>query len=185
MTTLEETFEPVELTRDDIRVRIYAVPYLNPRYYGRQLDVEPTHAAVLGEVCTRIREDNEKRNAGENPADFTIVMAHATVSEHGDFDESVRSSSERNISVGGVDWVPAALFNGFDYTALGHIHRRYPVTDLTRYSGSPLPFSFSEEANKNGAYLLNLTAREGCVKAQIESHEWRTRLPLKTLTELQ
>ena len=106
MTTLKETFEPVELTRDDIRVRIYAVPYLNPRYYGRQLDVEPTHAAVLGEVCTRIREDNEKRNAGENPADFTIVMVHATVSEHGDFNESVRSSSERNINVGGVDWVP-------------------------------------------------------------------------------
>ena len=119
---------------------------------------------------------------GITPADFTIVMAHATVSEHGDFNESVRSSSERNISVGGVDWVPAALFNGFDYTALGHIHRRYPVTDRVQYSGSPLPFSFSEEANKNGAYLLNLTAREGCVKVQIESHEWRTRLPLKTLT---
>ena len=182
VTTLKETFEPVELTRDDIRVRIYAVPYLNPRYYGRQLDIEPTHAAVLGNVCTRIREDNEKRNAGENPADFTIVMAHATVSEHGDFDESVRSSSERNISVGGVDWAPAALFEGFDYTALGHIHRRYPVTDRVQYSGSPLPFSFSEEANKNGAYLLNLTSREGCVKVQIESHEWRTRLPLKTLT---
>ena len=95
---------------------------------------------MLGEVCTRIREDNEKRNAGDNPADFTIVMAHATVSEHGDFNESVRSSSERNISVGGVDWVPAALFNGFDYTALGHIHRRYPVTDRVQYSGSPLPF---------------------------------------------
>ena len=87
---------------------------------GVSLMLSPPHAAVLGEVCTRIREDNEKRNAGRTRR-FHHVMVHATVSEHGDFNESVRSSSERNISVGGVDWVPAALFNGFDYTALGHI----------------------------------------------------------------
>lgn len=182
VTTLEETHRPVEFTRDGLRVRIYAIPYLNPRYYGRQLDVEPTHATVLGEVCRRLREDNVRRNAGDRPADFTLVMAHATVSEHGEFDEAVRAASERNISVGGIDWVPAALFDGFDYVALGHIHRRYPVTDSVRYSGSPLPFSFSEEKNKNGAYLLNLSIEEGHAKVQIGSHEWDTRLPLKTLT---
>ena len=33
------------------------------------------------------------------------------------------SESERDISVGGVDLVPAAVFDGVDYVALGHLHR--------------------------------------------------------------
>ena len=34
---------------------------------------------------------------------------------------------------------------GYDYLALGHIHRPQPVTEKARYSGSPIPMNFDED----------------------------------------
>ena len=84
-------------------------------------------------------------------------MAHAFVSG------ATPSDSERVITVGGVDSVAAGVFTGcgFDYLALGHLHRPQNVTipqpdgkhmnvfhfgrtPQARYSGSLLAYSFSE-----------------------------------------
>lgn len=54
--------------------------------------------------------------------------------------------SERTV-IGGVEFVPASAFDeGIAYTALGHIHRpqRVGKRENVRYSGSPLPMSFTE-----------------------------------------
>ena len=178
-TTLEDATRPVELVEGTQRIHVYAIPYLAPRLHAAALGVEPTHRAVLGAVTDAIRSDIADRRARGEGADRVIVMSHATVSDTaGNADTTPRSDSERDISVGGIDWVPAFLFEGFDYVALGHIHKRYPVTPTVRYSGSPLGFSFSEETNRNGAYLLELTPGEEPI---ITGHEWATRVPMKTL----
>ncbi len=56
------------------------------------------------------------------------------------------SASERSIHIGNLGAIDAACFEGFAYTALGHIHRPQSVggRDHVRYSGSPLPLSFAE-----------------------------------------
>lgn len=178
-TTIEDATRPVELTDGTLRVHVYAIPYLAPRLHATALGVDPTHQAVLGAVTNAIRADAAERRARGEGADRIIVMSHATVSDTtGSADTTPRSDSERDISVGGIDWVPASLFDGFDYVALGHIHKRYPVTHTIRYSGSPLGFSFSEEHNRNGAYLIELTPGE---EPAISSHEWATRVHMKTL----
>lgn len=178
-TTIEDAARPVELTDGTQRVHVYAIPYLAPRLHATALGVEPTHQAVLGAVTDAIRADAAGRRARSEGADRIIVMSHATVSDTtGSADTTPRSDSERDISVGGIDWVPASLFDGFDYVALGHIHKRYPVTHTIRYSGSPLGFSFSEEHNHNGAYLIELNPGE---EPTISSHEWATRVHMKTL----
>ena len=178
-TTLEDATRPVELTDGTQRVHVYAIPYLAPRLHAIALGVDPTHQAVLGAVTDAIRADAAERHARGEGADRIIVMSHATVSDTaGSADTTPRSDSERDISVGGIDWVPASLFDGFDYVALGHIHKRYPVTHTIRYSGSPLGFSFSEEHNRNGAYLIELNPGE---EPTISSHEWATRVHMKTL----
>ena len=178
-TTLEDATRPVELVEGTQRVHVYAIPYLAPRLHATALGVEPTHRAVLSAVTDAIRADIADRRARGEGADRVIVMSHATVSNTaGNADTTPRSDSERDISVGGIDWVPASLFDSFDYVALGHIHKRYPVTATIRYSGSPLGFSFSEETNRNGAYLIELTPGEEPV---ITGHEWATRVPMKTL----
>ena len=56
----------------------------------------------------------------------------------------MKSDSEEH-TVGGLDQIDAAVFDAFDYVALGHIHRPQRVRRETlRYAGSPLKYSFSE-----------------------------------------
>ncbi|MFW2380920.1 MAG: exonuclease SbcCD subunit D [Acidimicrobiales bacterium] len=54
-------------------------------------------------------------------------------------------------SVGGTDHIGAEVFEGFSYTALGHLHRPQTVrgSETIRYSGTPLPYSFSETDPKS------------------------------------
>ncbi len=58
------------------------------------------------------------------------------------------SDSERDIHVGNAAAVDASIFSGFDYVALGHIHRPQIIgkNEMVRYSGSPIALSFSENA---------------------------------------
>ncbi|MBQ1235366.1 MAG: exonuclease SbcCD subunit D, partial [Oscillospiraceae bacterium] len=61
------------------------------------------------------------------------------------------------ISVGGTDNVDAAVFEGFDYVALGHIHGPQNVgSERIRYCGTPLKYSFSEAGHKKSVSLVEL-----------------------------
>lgn len=75
----------------------------------------------------------------------SIVVAHAFVTG------GTVSDSERQLVVGGTGEVPSALFKLFSYTALGHLHRPQSIgsSGRIRYSGTPLPYSFSEEHQKS------------------------------------
>jgi len=57
-----------------------------------------------------------------------------------------------------VGQVPAELFAGFGYVALGHLHGQQTVAGHLRYSGSPLPYSFSEASHRKGSWLVELDA---------------------------
>ena len=81
-----------------------------------------------------------------------MVLAHAFVAG------GTPSESERDISVGGVSQVPVALFDGIDYTALGHLHGRATLAESVRYSGSPIAYSFSEAGHLKGSWLVELGA---------------------------
>ncbi len=60
------------------------------------------------------------------------------------------SDSERQLDVGGTGAVAAEVFQGFSYTALGHLHRPQHIGVPTlRYSGTPMAYSFSENHQKS------------------------------------
>ena len=86
------------------------------------------------------------------PGARSVVLAHAFVGG------GLPSESERDICVGGVDLVPAAVFDGVDYVALGHLHRPQTLTPRLRYSGSPLAYSFGEAGQQKQAWLVELDA---------------------------
>jgi exonuclease SbcD len=67
--------------------------------------------------------------------------------------------------VGGVGQVPAEVFDGFSYAALGHLHGQQTLASHLRYSGSPLPYSFSEAAHHKGSWLIELDG-EGSARAE-------------------
>ena len=53
------------------------------------------------------------------------------------------------IGLSGVDSIPTEILKGFDYVALGHIHKPQRIGENSYYSGSPLPLRFSETAPKS------------------------------------
>jgi exonuclease SbcD len=67
------------------------------------------------------------------------------------------SESERGLTVGGTGAVPAALFDGFDFVALGHLHRPQLLGEgRIHYSGSALKYSFDEAAGVKSVSVVTL-----------------------------
>jgi DNA repair protein SbcD/Mre11 len=156
---------PVMLQDAHGPVAIYGVPYLEPDAVRGQLpeadagpprgEVAPRgHAGVLGHAVRCIRADADARGVRRR-----VVMAHGWVTG------GAASESERDITVGGIGQVPAGLFGGFSYVALGHLHGQQTLAGHLRYSGSPLPYSFSEASHRKGSWLVELSG-DGTVKAE-------------------
>lgn len=105
-----------------------------------------------------------------------VLAAHFFVTGN-DGREPELSDSESGISVGGLDMVPASLFERFHYTALGHIHRPQCMWEgKVYYAGSPMKYSFSEAKGEKSVNLVELDG-EGQVKvsrrALCPPHEMR------------
>ncbi len=152
---------------DDGAVVVYPVPFLEPDLLRARWDLPARagHQAVLARAMDLVRADL----AGRPPGTRSVVLAHAFVVG------GQAGGSERSIAVGGVESVGADVFAGFDYVALGHLHRSQIVGDRIRYSGSPLPYSFSEAGQQKSVWLVDLGA-DGTVTA--------TRLALPTVRRL-
>jgi exonuclease SbcD len=68
-----------------------------------------------------------------------------------------REGAERDVHIGGLGVIAAEHFPAtFDYVALGHLHRPQVVGGRAhiRYSGSPVPLSFTEADDKQQVLLL-------------------------------
>jgi len=152
---------PVEFADEHGPVLVYGLPYLQPELTRRILtdpdgpDLPATHEAVVGAAMARVRADLEAR--GDSPR--VVVVAHAFVV--GGEEGPVVSTSERDVSVGGLQTVPSAVFAGVHYVALGHLHgpqqpRAVGTDALLRYSGSPLRYSISERDHRKSLTIVDL-----------------------------
>ncbi|MQS15109.1 exonuclease SbcCD subunit D [Streptomyces kaniharaensis] len=147
---------PVLLADEHGPVAVYGLPYLEPTLVRERFGLERGgHAAVLGAAMERVREDLAARPAGTR----AVVLAHAFVTG------GAPSDSERDIAVGGVASVPASVFDGVHYAALGHLHGCQTLAPHLRYSGSPLAYSFSEVNQRKTMWLVDLAA-DGSVAAE-------------------
>jgi exonuclease SbcD len=148
-TRVSELARPVELQDEHGLVVLYGLPYLEPAMAADPLASEQrSHLGVLSAAMRLVRHDLAQRPPGTR----SLVAAHAFVTG------GQASDSERDISVGGVGSVPADVFDGVDYVALGHLHGRQRITETVRYSGSPLAYSFSEHRHTKGSWLVDLDA---------------------------
>ncbi len=151
-TSIEQVTEPVLLADESGRVGVYGIPFILPDAVVAQLEVDRSHAAVLGVLVERIRAD-----AAERGLSRVVVMAHAFVTG------GSACESEREIRVGGVGDTPAEVFDGVSYVALGHLHGPQEVRlagspTTVAYSGSPLAFSFSERNHVKSVTVVEIDA---------------------------
>lgn len=147
---------PVLLSDAHGEVAFYGLPYLEPALVREEFKTARAgHEQVLGAAMERVRADLAARPPGTR----SVVLAHAFVAG------GEPSESERDITVGGVAAVPAGVFDGVDYVALGHLHGCQTLSDRVRYSGSPLAYSFSEATHRKTMWLVDLGA-DGSVAAE-------------------
>lgn len=142
------TIRPVELADDDGPVRIWPIPFVRPatvRHFFPDEDISD-YTDALRVVVGSCVLDRSVRN---------IAVAHQFVTAGATSPEL----SDSEVSVGGLDNVDAGVFSGFDYVALGHIHRPQRIgSDTVRYAGSILKYSFSEALGSKSAVLVELGA---------------------------
>lgn len=72
------------------------------------------------------------------------------------------AGSEQVISLSGLDSIPSALFEDFDYVALGHIHKPQKAGPKAYYSGSPIPMRFSET---NAKFVMEIVVEDQTIKS--------------------
>lgn len=129
---LEERIKP--LTFGDVDV--FPVPFVHKdrisAIYGQKfISYEQAFLCLMDDV--RSQRTTQKQ----------IVMAHAFVNGAG------LSESDRFAMVGGSDLISKDVFHNLDYVALGHLHKPQTLMNHVVYSGSPLPYAFSEQADKH------------------------------------
>ena len=96
---------------------------------------------------------------------------------------AVAGDSEE-LSVGGLDNVDGAVFDRFDYTALGHIHGPQNIgSERLRYCGTPLKYSFSEASQTKSVTVVELLEKKPGEKCGIRIST-RPLIPLRDLVEI-
>lgn len=154
--------EPICLRDRYGEIYIHLLPFLKPAMVRHVFGEEEvsSYQDALRIAIGHMEVDRSKRN---------VLVAHQFVTG------AVRCESEE-VSVGGLDNVDAALFDAFDYAALGHIHSPQQVgRETVRYCGSPLKYSFSEAGQEKSVMLVELGGK-GDVKLQ--------RIPLIPLRDM-
>lgn len=164
---LEATPSAIELSDEYGPIDIHAIPFVDPPHARVALeDAElKDHDACNAAILDRAR-------AGFSPGRRQVCVAHAFVagasigaSIGASMDASMdveESDSERPLMVGGGGRVDASRFAGFDYVALGHLHRPQQVgSERIRYSGSLMPYSFGESKHVKSVSVIELDAKGG------------------------
>lgn len=157
---LKSSQEPVVLTDEFGEVHFHLVPYAEPGVVRHLLQKEAlhTHQEAMEAIVEQLKLNlnSEARH---------VLVGHAFVTPGGEALPNT-SDSERPLSIGGAEHVAAELFDGFHYTALGHLHQAHNVGNpKVHYSGSPLKYSISEETHKKG-YLCVTLDGEGQVTVE-------------------
>ena len=135
--------EPVVLVDEYGPVSFYMLPFVKPAHVRAAFPEEEigSYTEALGLAVEKLGMDKSGRN---------VLIAHQFVTG------AARSDSE-DVSVGGLDNVDAAVFDGIDYVALGHIHRAQSCTaPHIRYCGTPLKYSFSECSHEKSVSVVEL-----------------------------
>lgn len=98
-------------------------------------------------------------NSGFDPKERNVLLSHQFFLSKG-CPLDVGGSERQIPSVGGEDCISSELLEGFDYVALGHIHKAQKVgRDTVRYSGSPLKYSEKENFNDKSVAIVDVKGK--------------------------
>ncbi len=141
----EGTVKKVELEDCYGKINFWLVPFIKPAivksYYPECNSYEDAFSWVI-------------EGANINYDERNVLVAHQFFTSGS---EPVERSDSEIISVGTLDNIDTSVIKGFDYAALGHIHKPQSFNEgKIRYSGSPLKYSFSEANHVKSVPIIEL-----------------------------
>ncbi|MBA2726906.1 MAG: exonuclease subunit SbcD [Parachlamydiaceae bacterium] len=168
-------------SQEDPQLAIAALPFLRDKdlrtsTFGEsqdeiRLNIQNGIRKRYHDIGNAVKQDHKKSTA-------IIATGHLTVLG------ATRSESERdNIHIGGLGVVNTDVFPElFSYIALGHLHRPQKVgkQEHLRYSGSPIPLSFSESADQKEIRFLEFSEGKLIKNDPIEIPRMRQLFQLRT-----
>jgi exonuclease SbcD len=166
--TLEDC-SPVLLADDHGTVAFHPLPYAEP-VFARALP-GGEHVASHQDAMTLLVSS---MRAGLAAGARNVLVGHAFVSGGSE------SESERPLSVGGSGMVAAETFDGFDFVALGHLHRPQSLDKgRIHYPGSLLKYSFNEVDHVKGVSLVEI---EGDRTVSVQSFVLKALRDVRTIS---
>lgn len=150
---LDTALEPIVIHDEDGPVHFHLIPYVEPAE-ARELfedDSVHSHHTAMAAIVNKIKESNDM-------TERHVFVGHAFIAG------GMESESEERLSmIGGSPYVDASLFQDFSYVALGHLHQAQRIkSDVIRYSGSILKYSFSEATHKKSVTMVDLKNNGEC-----------------------
>ena len=138
---------PIALNDDFGTVSVYMLPFVKPVHVRRFFEEEniETYSDAMKVAIEKMAPNYNERN---------ILITHQFVTG------ASRSESEE-ISAGGTDNVDASVLDGFDYVALGHLHKPQNCgNERIRYCGTPLKYSFSESRDHKSVTIIDIKEKD-------------------------
>ena len=135
--------KPITLTDEHGPVDFWLLPFLKPAHLRRFYPEETidSYTDAVGAAIAHMNIDPSRRN---------VLLCHQFVT-------GAATCESEELIVGGTDNVDAAVFDGFDYVALGHLHGPQNVgSSRIRYCGTPLKYSFSEASQYKSVTVAEL-----------------------------
>lgn len=135
---LENLLVPLHNQQGEIAAWCLAVPFLRPNDVPRVDGASDAYLAGIDALYQQVTAlAKTKRQEGQ----ALIAMGHCHL-----LGGEISSDSERKLVMGGIEMLSSQIFDQeIAYVALGHLHLAQQVgAEHIRYSGSPLPMSFSE-----------------------------------------
>ena len=169
----EESFTPIITAKNGEKLALFLLPFLAP---GTLAAERGAKAKAPGDFSGELdfsqpADDGRGKSDGETPLLVTQSALAAEASRRfaralGDkslagtptvlvahlFTLNGKGSDSERAFLGNAEEVDPALFSGFTYVALGHLHRAQAITERMRYAGSPLAYAF-DEAGSRKAFL--------------------------------
>lgn len=150
---LSDVTSPLRLEDAHGPIEIYAAPYVEPAEARQYLKDDSLRGHDEAWRALLALVPAMAKNAP--PRVRRLLAAHAFVAG------GLETESERPLSLGGSGAVGADAFVGFDYVALGHLHRPQQITGPEGvgplwYSGSLYKYAFSEADHRKGALLVEI-----------------------------
>ena len=154
---------PIILNDGETELAVYMLPFIKPaivQHFADEGTEIKTYDEAMRYVISQMGIDKTRRN---------VLVTHQFITN------AERTESE-DVMVGGLDNIDASAFDGFDYVALGHLHRPQSCGKETiRYSGSPLKYSFSEVNDKKSVTIIEIKGNDSpsiTPKPLTPLHEW-------------